>query len=258
MTNGQNNPNDMPDEEWAMSEPEIPVKKEIQAKPIDEQAASLYAPPETGDLEEWDIATEDESSQDESSFDGAITLPPPTSPPQGFTEPTAFTPPPQSFEVLKPIAPPKFKGEDWEMEKANSKNDGWKMPEPTFRATEGEILTKIRRSSSKSEPAESVESAQVQENLPDIYAPPDTEEVFESITEDFDSPETQEEISEEMDFSNAVQAENNISQETPAQAADPAKNKKWSFLIWGLLLGGLLVIVLLAVGVGFYFYSAKQ
>ena len=65
MTDGQNNPNDMPDEDWAMSEPEIPVKKEIQAKPIDEQAAKLYAPPDTGDLEEWDIATQDVNLSDE-------------------------------------------------------------------------------------------------------------------------------------------------------------------------------------------------
>ncbi len=248
MTNGQNNPNDMPDEDWAMSEPEIPVKKEIQAKPIDEQAASLYAPPETGDLAEWDIGVEDVSAPEE----------PTPPPPQEFTEPTAFTPPPQSFEVLKPVTPPKSKGDDWEMDKANSKNDGWKMPEPTFRATEGEILTKIRKSSPKSNPAESVESDQTQENLPDIYAPPDTEESVESITEDFDLPDTQEQISEEVSFSNSIPAENNIPQQMPDQSETPAKSKKWSFLIWILLLGGLLVIVLLAVGAGLYFYSAKQ
>ena len=49
------------------------------------------------------------------------------------------------------------------------------MPEPIFRATEGEILTKVRRSP-KPNTAAPVQSAQTQENLPDIYAPPDTEE----------------------------------------------------------------------------------
>ncbi len=245
MTNGQNNPNDVPEEDWAMSEPEIPIKKEIPEKPIDEKAASLYAPPDTGDLEGWDIGT-----QDDDLSDGEISPPPLNSPPPNFSEPTAFTPPQKAFEILKPVEPPKIKDDDWGIS-PTPQNDGWKMPEPTFRATEGEILTKVRRSSSKSNNAAPAQTAPEQEKLPDIYAPPDTQE--ESITEDFEISETPEKSAEDLDF-NSVAPAAAYSEQTLPQAS-PQKSKKGFFIMLGIVVVGILIIVLLTGVFGFFYYK---
>ncbi len=247
MTNGQNNPNDLPEEDWAMSEPDIPLKKEMPAPPIDEKAASLYAPLDTSDLEGWDIGTQD----DDLSDGEVVALPPPNSPPPNFSEPTAFTPPQKAFEILKPVVPPKSKAEDWGVA-PTPQNDGWKMPEPTFRATEGEILTKVRRSSSKSNNAAPAQTAPEQENLPDIYAPPDTQE--ESVTEDFEISETPEESAKNANFSPPLPAAA-YSEQMPIQAAVPAKSKKGLFIMLGLLIAGILIIGLLAAVFGVFYYK---
>jgi hypothetical protein len=242
MTNGPNNPNNLPEDDWAMSEPEIPIKKEIQPKPIDEKAASLYAPPDTGDLDGWDIGT-----QDNDLSDGEVVAPPPN-----FSEPTAFTPPQKAVEILKPVPPPKIKDEDWGIA-PTSQNDGWKMPEPTFRVTEGEILTKVRRSSSKSNNTAPTPTNSEQENLPDIYAPPDTQE--ESITEDFEISETPEENSPIVAaFQEAEPVQYSQPPQT-AQASAPTKSKKGLFIMLGLLFAGIFIIVLLAVFFGFFYYK---
>lgn len=250
MTDGLNNPNELSDDDWAMSEHEVPVKKESQPKPIDEKAASLYAPPDTGDLEDWDLSTDNAPSA------GAAPPPPPNAPPQAFAEPTAFTPPQKAFEILKPVAPPRFKDEDWGIA-PKIKNDGWKMPEPIFRVTEGEILTKVRRSSPKSNNTArtaaapqtvSAPTAQEQERLPDIYAPPDT---LESDSEDFHISDTQEEISELKDLNQATPAVGSGAEQKPA------KSKKFLFVILGLLFAGIVVVIGLAAVFGFMFYKSN-
>lgn len=252
MTDGLNNPNELPDEDWAMNTPEVPIKKEPQVQPIDEKAASLYAPPDTGDLEGWDINSQESNLSE-------ITPPPEppvNPPPQQFSAPSAFTPPQQSFEVLKPVATPKIK-DDWGMGHSN-KNDGWKMPEPTFRATEGEILTKVRGKSSASSnnPAIAL-TDQEKESLPDIYSPPDTqEESSEPITEDFSVPDTQEEISFQADLANQMPQAPTFQQAT-VNSAEPKKSKSWLFIIVGLFLAGLLIVLILAVVFGFFFYKAN-
>lgn len=255
MTNGQNNPNDVPEEDWAMSEPEIPLKKEIQPNPIDEQAASLYAPPDTDDLEGWDIGI-----QDDDLSDGEIVAPPPpNSPPPNFSEPTAFTPPQKAFEVLKPVAPPRIKDEDWGIS-PKPQNSNWKMPEPTFRATDGEILTKVRRSpASKSNNAAPSQTAPEQENLPGIYAPPDTQD-SDAVTEDFEISETPEAAAGNANFTppaNPQAAAAAYSPQIPVTAAGeaPPKSKKGLLIILGLIFVGIFIIVILAAVFGLFYYK---
>ncbi len=241
MTNGQNNPNAIPDDDWAMSEPEVPIEKVPQAKPIDESAAKLYAPPDTGDLEGWDINTQELVPPPEPE-------PPPVKPaPQNFSEPAAFTPPEPSFEIVKPIVSAASRSDDWGMNDP-PKNDGWKMPEPVFRVTSGEILTKVRRSTG-TKPASMPEP--VNENIAEIYSPPDTED-FVNDSEDYELAE----ITEEIDLAESAEFETGEGSIEPAPKVQSSKNKI-SFLIWGAMLAGLLFIFLI-VGVFVVFYYTSR
>ncbi|MCW5959886.1 MAG: hypothetical protein KIS76_06965 [Pyrinomonadaceae bacterium] len=228
MTDGNQNPNDLPEEDWAMSEPEIPLVKPKPAAPIDEAAAKLYAPPDTGELDDWDIAGEELSSE-----------PAPTGKPTpDESAPGSFVPPPQSFEVLKPISPVQSGRSDWGMNPPRS--DGWKMPEPVFRVTDGEILTRLGKRSGKQD---HLPAQEINENLSEIYEPPPTEESSDILAEF------------EIDDNSADPLEFDVA---PAETTAPeprAANKKssWSWLVWALAAAGLFLIVLF-VGTFFVFY----
>lgn len=232
MTDGDQNSNDFSDEDWAMSEPEIPLVKPKPATPVDEAAAKLYAPPESGDLDDWDITDERVSNAP------AAAGKPPQTPPA----PDAFVPPPQSFEVLKPIAPVHSDGTDWGMSPPSS--DGWKMPEPVFRVSDGEILTRLgkRPASRKADP-----EPEINENLSGIYEPPPTEESSDLLGE-FESSE---EVSGRIDpVEPAVERSQTA---MPAAAQSNQKSKGLSWLVWGLAAAGLFLVALI-LGTFFVFY----
>jgi hypothetical protein len=236
MTDRPNNPDDLPEDDWEMSEPEVRTVEEPE--PIDEVAAKLYAPPDTGDLQDWDIApgnveTFDEPAQPENH---------PASP--AFDGPTAFTPPHVAFEILEPLDVTVTANEDWGMHGAA--NDGWKMPEPVFQISEGNSLFGVESLSSTSEQLNQTAEV-IPENLSDIYAPPETEEfvdiegtVEESVSEGLPS--------DEIDFGNDSN-EVPVLVEESSELAEPASQKKnWSILFWILIIV-LLLLTLLTIGV---------
>lgn len=253
MTNGENNPNDLPDEDWAMSEPEKPVKKEIPVRQIDENVAKLYAPLDTGDLEGWDISLSDADPA------AAPPSPPaPDKPSPGINQmPTEFQVPQHSFEILKPAAPPRSAAaEDWGMSPANLPSpDGWKMPEPIFRVSPGRSL----KDSGK--PPKATESPQfadqpVEENLSDIYAPPDTQEETAG-SEEFNISEENIGILAEPEPSDAIQAPAAPSVRSYPPANQKSKSRKW------LLIGFVIIAVAILAGLvtlaafGLFFFKSQ-
>jgi hypothetical protein len=247
MADRPNNPNDLPEEDWAMSEPEVPMAEQPKREPIDEVAAKLYEPPDTGDLQDWDLAPIDvepfsEPAQPENH---------PARP--EFDGPTAFAPPQVAFEILTPIVVTLTGNEDWGMEVAA--NDGWKMPEPVFRASEGNSSFGVERLSATSDRL-NPNDEEIPESLSEIYAPPETEESVE-IEDTVEALVTPDLPSNEMDFG-VVPNEESVLVEDLSDLAEPIpKKKNWSILWWVLIIA-LLLISLLSIGVIVVFYYSSR
>ncbi|MEZ5428857.1 MAG: hypothetical protein R2747_21610 [Pyrinomonadaceae bacterium] len=242
-----------------MSEPEVPVKREIQANQADEKVASLYDPLETGDLEGWDISPEDSAPP----AGPPEPTPEPPEPPDLTQAPTDFQVPQHSFEILKPAAAPKSSGDDWGMAgTAPPIQDGWKMPEPVFRVSEGRSFKTAKKIPEQSVAPDFQEQPSVG-NLPGIYAPPDTEDIVEPITEDFSASAPDTEEYEVFDF-NAATAPPQAAppEQMEEKAAAPAKGKggarKLILILLGIITIGVIAGLIIVAVFGMYFYSSSR
>lgn len=288
MTDRRNNSNDVSEDDWAMSEPEPELKGkelEISSPPeeVNENVSNLYDPLETDELKGWDISEEDTADLPETAeLPDTADLPdtaelsseptpefsepaPAEAPPEIDQTPRSFQPSPNSIEIIKPEKPVDS-GDNWEM-KAAPPQDGWKMPEPEFRHSEGKPL----QQNAEETPAQTVVAASPQEQqevetLSEIYAPPDTEESSAEISESAE-PEF---LEDESDFSEEIdeifesdsfddQTEEQIElEETPPQQKEtaPPKKNKGRILIFVLLgLLGISVLLLVILGAAYLYYS---
>ncbi len=246
MTDRPNNPDDLPEEDWAMSEPEVPINREPQPEPADETAAKLYSPPETGDLQDWDIATSGGKTFQSEPQPANYSDPP------AFDGPTGFTRPQVAFEILKPLVTKSEGNDDWGMDGAV--NDGWKMIEPVFRVSDGNSSFRIKKSP---KPLENIKPnfEAVPEKLSELYAPPETGEFVDGEEKIENSVEV-DLLPEEADFGDLPS--NQVGEESPENAKPVRKKNRWSILLWILILG-VFVLTLLAIGVFVvFFYSSRH
>ena len=248
MTDGQQNQDDLPEEDWAMSVPENPAQKEPEAAPIDEAAAKLYAPPDTGDLEGWDIGTDELKPIEEIAQHSHK----PAN--QESFEDLSFVPPMHSFEIISPLQITERDENDWNASPPPS--DGWKMPAPTFRASEGRVFGTGKKQRFSNE-GELRNPDPVPENLPDIYAPPDTEEYKES-TEELSFSEVPGGVPDEPGFENDQSNLNSEVESLTSVAAVPAKKGKTGFLMWGIIAIGLLAVILAGAVFAVFYYSSQH
>lgn len=253
MADEQNNPNDAPDEDWAMSEPELPVEEKIEARKQDENVARLYDPLDTGELDDWDLPAPDDTSA-ESFHNDPESQSPPSEPENG---PSVFIPPPNSFEVLKPeLRSPS--GEGWAVSPPNA--DGWVMPEPIFRSSEGrELATGIGKNA-----AHQPQSAAV-ENLPDLYLPPDLDDSLAPDSNDPVGEFGEDVVSSEVNSAEPVEQINFDSPSETPEAVTPitaakagGKRKLWLYFLFGILLFvGISLLVIIGV-FGLFFYTSQR
>lgn len=243
MTDGPNNPNELPEDDWAMSEHDLPITPE--AEPVDEAVAKLYAPPDTEDLQEWDITTEDVEDFEvpENVANHAA--------PQSFDGPSAFSPPKIDFDILKPLVILDGADQEWGM--VNAENDGWKMPEPVFRVSAGRLWYGKNEPSIDAE-AVLLELEEVPESLSEIYAPPETEDISESGDDSFNNEEL---VADVEDFEDVPSEPTELEANTAEVSEVVPKKKSWSIFLWVLLIG-LFLSTLLIIGVFFVFYYSSR
>lgn len=231
---------DLTEDDWAMSEPEVPIDREPKPEPIDQVAAKLYEPPDTGDLSEWDITTKELETDENQAAAPLIPEPP------AFDGPVPFSPPKIPFEILKPIITQNQDRQDWGMNRAAE--DGWKMPDPVFRASGGTLHARGNHSPR----VELLNSEPVPEILSDIYSPPETEESLDTQFEN-ELRETESIAKDEPDFANVSTSVAESFEKPSNVVAEKPKSKNWSVLLWIFLIG-LLIFALLAFAVFAVFY----
>lgn len=247
MIDEPDNPDELPVDDWAMSEPEVPTDLESEMKPVDEAAAKLYSPPDTGDLKDWDIATKDL---------GLIESPeesPATAAPSAFDGPGPYEPPHLTFEILKPLVIENDIAPDWGMDQ--TAGDGWKMPDPVFRKSDGNSSLG-KRAGAASETLEDPESEQNPENLSDIYSPPEKDEFTENENA-FASEEMQISLVDEADPVVVTEDLPELATATFSVTETKPRRKRWSILLWIVIIG-LLLFTTLAIGVFVFFYYSTR
>jgi hypothetical protein len=259
MTDRRNNPNEPPDDDWAMSESESDLSKgddleiEFPAEEKEEEppenVSNLYDPLETGDLEGWDI-----SDEAEAPFAPEVPI---NQAPQGFNQsPPTFQTPQNTIEIIEPEKP-HIPPDNWEMKSAPPQ-DGWKMPEPQFRTTGGRAK-QVTAGDASAQVAESTgKSEETDEALSDIYLPPDTQDPFADISESPDLPSldaesfTTEDLKTE-DLSEMKEAVTSFEEKPQGVPAKKGKRKAFIFFAIVFLLVSFFVIGLLGVAYFFYF-----
>lgn len=282
MTDRRKNSNDVSDDDWAMSEPKPELEgKELEItsplEDVNENVSNLYDPLETDELKGWDIADEDAELPETAELPDTADLSPkpmpkfsePASaekPPETDQTPRSFQPSSNSIEIIKPEKSSNS-GDSWEM-KAAPPQDGWNMPEPEFRRSEGKPLQKSEQEISAQATAAAMSPQEQEEvdTLSGIYAPPDTEDASDEISEPVetefseDESEFSEEQNETFESENFEdQTEEQIElEETPQQQAENASLKKtksriFIFVLLGLL--GIAVLLLVILGAAYIYYS---
>ena len=255
MTDQKKNSDGPSDEDWAMSEPEIPVMEASQADQESNAVASLYDPLETGDLEGWDISAADVAMRSEptpgrESVDAPSPLEIPASDAAGSESPFGFDVPRASFEILRPVAPPPADSEDWAVKQAQSEGSGdWKMPQPEFRVSAG-------RSAKDAEHPAAIADEQVAENLVEIYEPPDSQDVEERESDVFQAAVPESETEEQFEYQ--VETLSPLSAaEFPPTKKKSGSGKKWILISLGILAVGLIAGLIVIAAFGLFVFKAR-
>lgn len=253
MTDGRKNPNDPSEEDWAMSESESNLHKEdldTEQPPedVNENVSSLYDPLDTGDLEGWDISAEDAAPIDfEPSADQQ----------QQEHDPLQDTirTPQNNIEIISPEKPP-VQQESWEV-KSPPPQDGWQMPQPEFRCSDGKPIQKANEGFSFQAAAAASPPQEVDENLSQIYSPPETVEVFDEDSEEDELSilDDEDEIFDTEDFEEISETESEIEEKPGEVPVKKAKGKTFAVLAIGFLLVSLILLGIL--GVAYFYYFDK-
>ncbi len=137
-----------PVEDWAMSDPDFHLKQKLKADDAEIPAATLYAPPDIFDDENFLEIEPGESSNESESDDWTIDA---------------------------------AENEITETPKEQVETDGWKMPEPVFKSSEGKTIRKADKKTTNPDlPAAQPVISEKSEFSDDAPPQPDVSDEFEA------------------------------------------------------------------------------
>lgn len=246
MTDGRNNTNDSSEEDWAMSEPDSKIngeklKTEQPTEEVNENVSSLYDPLDTGDLEGWDTIAEE--------------APPVVESPQEHNQyPSDIRTSHNAIEIIKPEKPSAHQ-ESWEVK--SPPQDDWQMPQPEFRCSDGKPIQKASEGFSFQAAAAASPPQEVDENLSQIYSPPETVESFDEDSEEDELSilDDEDETFDTGDFEEISEPESEIEEVLSEVPVKKTKGKTFAVLTIGFLLISFILLGIL--GVAYFYYFDK-